>query len=675
MPQFHHAQSRYLSIILFVWLSVFFLTRSLLLVTHLGAAGAGLSALLGVYAVGLVYDLAFLLYAALPIAVYLLLCSSALWQRAWHRRLLHALFAISVFVMLFVATAEWLFWDEFGVRFNFIAVDYLVYSKEVVNNILESYPIYPVLAVLAAMAVVIGVAFGKLLARAIAAPLLPRTRAWTGLAALLVVSGASSVVIGQDFPRALSGGNAYQRELASNGPFQFFAAFRNNELDYGQFYAVLPDRDVASLIRDEVKEGNAQFIGNDPLDIRRVITNPGQPQRRNVVLVTIESLSASFLGRFGEKHGLTPNLDALVRDSLFFSNFYATGTRTDRGLEAITLSVPPTPGRSIVKRIGRESGYGSLGQQFKAQGYDSVFLYGGRGYFDNMNAFFSGNGYRIVDQSSVAQSEMKFTNAWGMSDEDLYAQTIKTADAAHAAGKPFFLQLMTTSNHRPYTYPEGRIDLASGSGRDGAVKYTDHAIGQFLAQARQKPWFGQTIFVFVADHTAGSAGKEDLPVANYHIPLFIYAPGYIAPREVTTVSSQIDLAPTLLGLLKFSYTSTFYGHDVLRADAGPGRALIGNYQHLGLFDGASLAILSPRRLMRRHDDALGRSRETREEQGDALLRRDIAYYQDASQAFKRHLIDWSGSEATAFRPSASDKLMLSSNRVGDPSLGASGGSY
>ena len=229
----------------------------------------------------------------------------------------------------------------------------------------------------------------------------------------------SGLSIGQNTPRGL-GGNTYQRELASNGPFQFFAAFRNNELDYQQFYATLPAQEMASLLRDEVREPNARFIGSDPQDIRRLIDNPGEPQRLNVVLVTIESLSAKYLGSFGDTRGLTPNLDELRQQSLSFSNFYATGTRTDRGLEAITLSIPPTPGRSIVKRIGRESGYGSLGQQFNALGYDSVFIYGGRGYFDNMNAFFGGNGYRIVDQSSVAESDMAFKNAWGMSDEDIY---------------------------------------------------------------------------------------------------------------------------------------------------------------------------------------------------------------------------------------------------------------
>ncbi|WPC05964.1 LTA synthase family protein [Pseudomonas benzenivorans] len=639
MPQLRYAQPRYLSLLLLSWLLLFCLTRSVLLLSHLADADAGPLDLLRLYGIGLVYDLGFLLYAAVPLALYLLLCPGRLWRSRGHRLFLYGLTSVSLFAMLFTAVAEWLFWDEFGVRFNFIAVDYLVYSEEVINNILESYPIYPLLALLAVLAIGATALLRRPLAAALDAPLLPKSSGLLLLGGLVLVACVDSSTIGQDFPLGL-GGNVYQRELASNGPFQFFAAFRNNELDYRRFYATLPDRRAAELLRAELSEANARFVGQDPLDIRRAIDNPGQELRRNLVLVTIESLSAKYLGSFGDPRNLTPNLDELRRTSLFFNNFYATGTRTDRGLEAITLSIPPTPGRSIVKRIGRESGYASLGQQLKAKGYDSVFLYGGRGYFDNMNAFFGGNGYRIVDQSSVAEEDMQFQNAWGMADEDLYAQALKIADQDHGAGKPFFLQLMTTSNHRPYTYPDGRIDIPSGEGREGAVKYTDYAIGQFLAQARKKPWFDQTLFVFVADHTAGSAGKEDLPVANYHIPLFILAPGLVTPREVATLSSQIDLAPTLLGLLNMDYVSTFFGRNVLADEHRPGRALIGNYQHLGLFDGRDLAILSPRQGMRRHDDALGLSHERQADSQDPLLSRNIAYYQGASHAFAKQLIAW-----------------------------------
>lgn len=637
------APMRYLLLLTCTWLAIFVLTRSVLLLTHLDEVSGNL---LPVFGVGLLYDLGFLAYAALPLGLYLLLCPPALWRRRGHRWFLQGVLTASLFAMLFTSVAEWLFWDEFGVRFNFIAVDYLVYSDEVLNNLLESYPIGKLLGLLAILAIVLSLALRKLFNAALDSPLPAMRGRLLNALGLLVVAGLSLQLVSQDSPRT-QGGNAYNNELASNGPYQFFAAFRNNELDYSQFYKSLPSDIVARQLRTELSEPNARFIGSDPLDIRRAIDNPDTLRKPNIVLVTIESFSAKYMGSNGDDRNLTPNLDELRKHSLYFSNFYATGTRTDRGLEAISLAIPPTPGRSIVKRVGRESGFSSLGQQLGAIGYDSVFVYGGRGYFDNMNAFFSGNGYRVVDQSSVAEADISFKNAWGMADEDLFNQTLKLADADYARQQPFLLQLMTTSNHRPYTYPDGRIDIKSGNGRDGAVKYTDYAIGQFLQAARQKPWFDNTIFVFVADHTAGSAGKEDLPIANYQIPLFIYAPKWVEARESAQLASQIDLAPTLLGLLNLSYESTFFGRNLLQDNPLPPRVVVGNYQHLGLFDGTNLAILSPRQGLRRHDQALGASQEFRVDSNDPLIQRAITYYQAASYGFKQHLLSWNPPKTTA----------------------------
>ncbi|WP_449434189.1 LTA synthase family protein [Pseudomonas putida] len=627
---------RYLLLLCSLWFSVFLLTRFLLLETNLDEVSGNYFSL---FTDGALYDLSFLAYAALPLGLYLALCPASLWRSRGHQWFLGALLLASLCLMLFVAVAEWLFWDEFGVRFNFIAVDYLVYSKEVLDNIRESYPLPALLSGIAVAAAALLLLLRTPLGWALSGPAANARQRLLGAGVLGGLCILNVLVIDQQFPRG-QGGNAYQRELASNGPYQFFAAFRNNELDYTQFYASLDAQDVGAHMHQELAEPNARFQGKEPEDIRRHISASGAQRTPNIILVTIESFSAKYMGSNGDSRNLTPNLDALRKQSLYFNNFYATGTRTDRGLEAITLSIPPTPGRSIVKRIGRESGYASLGQQLAAVGYDAVFVYGGRGYFDNMNAFFSGNGYRIVDQSSIDESEISFKNAWGMADEDLYRQTLKLADADHAKQQPFFLQLMTTSNHRPYTYPEGRIDIASGEGREGAVKYTDHAIAQFLQEAKTKPWFDNTLFVFVADHTAGSAGVEDLPVNNYQIPLWIYSPKLIEPREEAKLASQIDLAPTLLGLLNLSYTSTFFGRDLLQSDALAPRVLIGNYQHLGLFDGKDLAILSPLGGMRVHHDALGNSRETTVDKDNSLVRRAIAYYQSAAYGFGQGLLAW-----------------------------------
>ncbi|WP_313395743.1 sulfatase-like hydrolase/transferase, partial [Pseudomonas sp.] len=330
---------RYLLLVCSLWFGIFLLTRIVLLVTHLDeVSGNYFSLFFG----GALYDLSFLVYAALPLGVYVALCPAGLWRTRGHRWLLGALLVLSLFVMLFVAVAEWLFWDEFGVRFNFIAVDYLVYSKEVLDNIRESYPLPTLLSAIAVVALVLALLLRKPLARALAAPAATARQRLLGVALLAVLVGLNVLVIDQQFPRG-QGGNAYQRELASNGPYQFFAAFRNNELDYTQFYASLDAADVGAQMHKELAEPRVQLEGSDPQDIRRQVSADGAQRTPNIILVTIESFSAKYMGSNGDDRNLTPNLDALRRQSLYFSNFYATGTRTDRGLEAITLSIPPTP--------------------------------------------------------------------------------------------------------------------------------------------------------------------------------------------------------------------------------------------------------------------------------------------------------------------------------------------
>jgi phosphoglycerol transferase MdoB-like AlkP superfamily enzyme len=157
------------------------------------------------------------------------------------------------------------------------------------------------------------------------------------------------------------------------------------------------------------------------------------------------------------------------------------------------------------------------------------------------------------------------------------------------------MHVMTTSNHRPYTYPAGRIDIPSGTGRSGAVKYTDYAVGEFLRKAKSHEWFKDTIFVITADHGASARGTSQIPLVKYRIPLFIYSPEHVKPGRFDRLMSQIDIGPTILGLLEMGYSSKFYGHDVLRSPPSEDRALVGNYQTLGYMRDGRLVTLMPGR--------------------------------------------------------------------------------
>lgn len=621
-----------------VALLLFFLTRLTLLVISWKDAAPALYDVAEIFAVGLLFDSGFIAYALILPVLYIWLAPQKIWGSRWHGYWIRGLVFCGIYATGFIAVAEFLFWDEFRVRFNFIAIDYLIYRREVTDNILQSYPVGPLLALLLGVALLLYQPFRPWIVRALASrePFSQRSLA-AGIFMLLTL--AAFLALNQ--PLRQISDNTYVSELGSNGPYQFVAAFRNNELDFATFYALLPEAEADRLLRGEMAEPGARFLSREPFDIRRDIARAGPEKPLNVILVTVESLSADFLGYFGNDRQLTPTLDDLVGKSLFFSRFYATGTRTTRGLEAITLSIPPTPGRSIVKRLGREGDQWSLGAVLNAKGYRSYFVYGGRGYFDNMNNFFARNGYQVIDQTTVPDAEMHFTNAWGMADEDLYRQVLKTADRESDQRQPFFIQAMTTSNHRPYTYPADRIDIPSGSGRDGAVKYSDYAIGEFLRQARNRSWFKETVFVIVADHQAGSAGKRALPIERYHIPMWIYAPGHLQPRVVDSLASQIDLGPTLLGVLNMSYRSCFFGRDILRSP--PNRALIANYQDLGLFDGGRMAILEPRQevlLQKGFGDHMILQGPAQVD--DPLVRRDIGYYQGAAYVYRNRINSWAG---------------------------------
>ncbi|MSQ18480.1 MAG: LTA synthase family protein [Betaproteobacteria bacterium] len=287
---------------------------------------------------------------------------------------------------------------------------------------------------------------------------------------MLLLLAPFAAVYGLDARYKEFSNDAQANEIAGNGYFDFWHVFWANEIDYERFYKTIPlQRALVTIANKFARPRVEAEISQRPFE--RTVVNTEPKKLLNVVLVSIESFSAEFMAAFGNKQNITPATDKLATEGLLFTQFYATGTRTVRGLEALTLSVPPTPGHSIVKRPNNDNLL-TIGEVFKESGYEPIYLYGGYRYFDNMNAFFSGNGYTVIDRTALKPDEIHFANIWGVADEDLFSLALRELDKRHAAGVKFFAHVMTTSNHRPFTYPAGRIDIASKSGWDGGVKYT-----------------------------------------------------------------------------------------------------------------------------------------------------------------------------------------------------------
>ena len=607
-------------------LGIFTVTR-LALAIYAGADAAPLPLWPGIFAKGLWFDVAVVAVLLAPVFLY-----EALLPNRWRASRLHHVVRLfwlwfSVALLLFGAVAEITFWMEFSTRFNFIAVDYLIYTQEVIGNIRQSYPVGWIFAAIGILAAFIVWRMRPWLRRADSVPLFRAQR--FGLAAAAVII-PTAMMLSANIDQMEGQGNNFATELSGNGLFTFAAAMRRNELDYDKFYRTIPQNLADSTLREL---GVERTLENDRVPAPSTHKTPFSKPPRNVILITVESLSAEYVGAYGATKGLTPNLDAITNDGMKFERLFATGTRTVRGLEALSLGTPPIPGQAIVHRPHNEH-LATIGELLKQQGFSSFFFYGGYGYFDNMNAYFQSNDYRVVDRTDFPKESVMFENIWGVADESLFNNVLRIFDAKSATDKPFFAQIMTTSNHRPYTYPNGRIDIRSPGGRDGAVKYTDYAIGKFIRDAKNKPWFKDTLFVIVADHCASVAGKTKLPVERYHIPLIFYAPELLKPARFAPVMSQIDIAPTLLDALGMQGGNLFYGHSAFGKAPLTERAFISNYQELGYLKNGILTVLMPKQRVEsfRVDPVTYASIPTAVD--PQLLTEAIAYYQTASTAFK-----------------------------------------
>lgn len=555
------------------------------------------------------------LYFMIPYVLYLLFLPKSKQNSKFDKIITLTGFSLFVYVSFFEEMASFIFWEEFSSAFNFIAIDYLFYTKEVFGNLYQAFPlIWYLLAIFAATIITVMVV-KKYLFTTIEAPKFGKRLFYTSL----YLIACFLIFINVNVDNLEVNNNRVNNELSKEGTYSLFSSFFKNELKYEDFYPTQNEDDNLELLRKDLTSQYSEFYSKKSL--KREIDYEKRERKTNVIVIMMESMGAKFLDE-NRKSGqslLTPNLSKLIKDSVYFPNSYATGTHSVRGLEAIALGIPPLPGMPIIRRPGNENIY-NIGSIFKAKDYDNKWIYGGYGYFDNMNYFFSHNGFEAIDRTKWEKDEVNFANAWGASDEDTFAKIISEADKSYGKEKLFFTLALTLSNHGPLTYPHDKITLPQGvSKHEGGVVYADYAIGKFLEAAKEKPWFDNTIFIFTADHNVARHDNADIVIEDYRIPLIYYAPKILKPHRYEMALSQIDTMPTLLGMLDFEYDSRFYGKDVLRDKYEP-RFFISNNQQAGYAKNGYGIILKPVKQYSFHNGKASKQ----------YLQEAIAYYQQAS---------------------------------------------
>ena len=423
----------------------------LMLWFHFGLeADVGAGQLPYILTAGLVNDLVESLYLFAPFALYIALVPDRWFRTTANRVILYGGTIVTIAGLLYLVAAEYFFFEEFDARFNIVAFDYLAYPTEVFVDIWDAYPVVKVLLV----AATIGAIGTYLLRGSVGRGTTGTVRLRERLVFFVPYAFVLALAVAFYPTSALSwSANRVENELVQNGHSSFFRAARTSDIDYESYYSSADMRGNLALLDKQLAVDGVGMtrLAEGRIDRRHDARADGLG-RLNVVVIASESFGAEFSRLHGSERDWTPNFDAYARKGLWFANTYASGTRTVRGLEAITASFPPIPTVSILRRPGNQK-IATWGSVMNRLGYHSSFLYGGYGYFDDMNSFYAGNGFEVLDRTDI--TKVRFANIWGVSDEDLFDRAIEHFGQQYAKGQPFFSIVMTTSNHKPFTFRPG----------------------------------------------------------------------------------------------------------------------------------------------------------------------------------------------------------------------------
>lgn len=539
-------------------------------------------------------------YVLLPVAVWLLLTperwlTGGLAVLRWHAGLIF-------FLLCTAEIAGSFFFEYYDLRPNYLVLEHGA-DPEVVATVLSGFPVAWILTASLAGALLASWLQQRLARRAPAS----RPGALADRAgALLCLILAGLAARGTLDHRPLNPGfaartsNRVANEIAGSGVLNLASeAWLRRSDAYRPLASVVPPLPEEEALARARAQLAGSWLEGAPSPLARRIEAPVRGKPLHVVLVVMESFTARLVGALGGSPALTPEFDRLAREGVLFENCFATGERTVQGLEAILSSFPSLPGVAAVRRPQALHGFETLATTLRTRGYDTLFLYGGQGIFDDMRGFFVGNGFDVFLEEKDFD-EVGFRGAWGVSDEDVFRRALSELERRSAAGRPVLAVILTVSLHSPWEFPAGRVeplprDTPVPPGFERAeldnFRYADWALGALVREARSRPFFDDTLFVFVGDHGVHLRGRDLVPIDENRVPALFLAPRLLPPRRIARVTSQLDVAPTLMGILGGSYATTSFGEDVLARPDGEGFApMVYARKRIALLRGPRLGI-------------------------------------------------------------------------------------
>jgi len=523
-------------------------------------------------------------YLMLPLGILMMIKFST-GNELFYKYYSRAYIILSSLIISLINIIDIFAFQEFDTHLSFLTLRSYAIQKDSMAYIFEEYPVFPAIAILLLLTWGVFTLY-RIADSAIQAKTTTPLNKVLGLTLTVIMLGGFIRGGWQERPIdwgfAMFSPDFIANQTALNSLFflgrsvvQFSSESNAHELT--QYYA---PEEAFDTTRELLHDPLASFTDDSSMTRMRQV-QPGEDY--NVILVLLESHTAAFCGYLNSENKLvTPNLDRMAQEGLAFTNCYANGVRSAHGVSSVIMSWPNLPGLPLISRTESVNNAPSLGSALKAVGYNTMFLYGGDSQFDNMNGFLSANGFdQVLDIKDFSSAHAG--TKWGIFDHTVFDRALEELDKSTPL-HPMFLTLFTTSNHQPWSIPpEYEASIPSFPDtlyRQGDVHrsmaYVDQAMGEFMEKAAQHDWYDNSIFVFIADHGLTVHKSPLAKVQNAHIPFVIYAPGLsLEPRIIDKHVSQVDVAPTVLGLINYPLPYTFFGQNALTSVNGVACKIIG----------------------------------------------------------------------------------------------------
>jgi phosphoglycerol transferase MdoB-like AlkP superfamily enzyme len=543
---------RYFGLYGLFWLCFFILGRAYFMAfTAKNLAGSGISDVLNVFCHGIVMDLSATAY--LMVIPGILLIISMVDRSGWIVPFIkiYSLIFIVIIGLLVVSDAE--LYKYWGFRLDATPLLYLKTPKDAFASITSAMIVRELLLAFCLIAGSIFF-FKKLFSRITKFEKVPigflPIMFFVVIALIIPIRGGFGIAP-MNTGKVYFSKNNYLNHAAIN--LFWNVGFSFSELN--------PNENQYHFFDDSTQKGLIKCMINQNTPANRFLLKTNKP---NVIILVLESFSAKVIGSLGGKPNVTPNINRLSSEGILFTNFFASGDRSDKGLVAVLSGYPAQPSTSIIKFASKTQSLPRLSASLKNDGYNSSFYYGGDIDFANMRSYLLGCGFdHIVSKDDFPAST--YNSKWGSHDHVVLDKFYKDICAQK---QPFFNVLFTLSSHEPFEVPGHAIPGDdSPSKLMNAIHYTDSCLGNFVAKAKLQPWWQHTLIIMVADHGHPDPGRSPNHVPEkFRIPMLWIGGSLQQPEKVDKYSSQIDIASTLLHQLGLSSENYSFSKNIFSND-------------------------------------------------------------------------------------------------------------